>query len=130
MFGTIDFQVDLGTDLEDSELNLFRLRMSMASRMAGIANPVDGVSTVFDDADVLRTDALQAKRCGFGAKLCIHPRQLEPVIEGFAPTATERLWAERVVAAAAASGGGATSLGGAMIDLPVILKAKTILATA
>ena len=129
MFGTIDFQVDLGTDLDDSQLNPFRLRMSMASRAAGIASPVDGVSTVLDDVEQLRADALQARRYGFGAKLCIHPRQLGPVISGFAPTDAERHWAERVVAAAAISGGEATSLDGAMIDLPVILKAQTILAS-
>jgi citrate lyase subunit beta/citryl-CoA lyase len=127
MFGSIDFQHDVGIDGEGQELLFFRSRLVWMSRLAGIVSPVDGVSTVIDDADALREQARTARRLGFGAKLCIHPRQIIPVHEGLAPTAAQVEWARRVVAADAASGGAAVAVDGAMIDRPVVLRAQAIL---
>lgn len=130
MFGTIDLQVDLGTDLGDEDLNSLRLQFSVASKVGGIGSPVDGVTTVLDDAEVLRRAALNAKRYGFGGKLCIHPRQIESVHQGLAPSVEECDWARRILAAAETSAGEATVLDGKMVDLPVILKARAILTGA
>jgi citrate lyase subunit beta/citryl-CoA lyase len=68
-----------------------------------------------------------ASRCGFGAKLCIHPSQLKPVVAGFAPTAAQCEWAAGVLRVANA-GSGAQRLGGEMIDKPVIERALALLA--
>jgi citrate lyase subunit beta/citryl-CoA lyase len=76
MFGSIDFQVDLGIGGEDDALLMFRSQMVLASRLAGLRAPVDGVSTAIDDIEALRADAERARRLGFGAKLCIHPKQV------------------------------------------------------
>ncbi|MGO4001475.1 HpcH/HpaI aldolase/citrate lyase family protein [Pseudomonas fluorescens] len=130
MFGTIDFQVDMGTDLGDEQLNPLRLQFTLASKLAGIGSPVDGVTTALDDDELLRCAAAHAKRYGFGAKLCIHPRQVSAVHLGFSPSKTECEWAKKIIAAADASGGEATVVDGAMVDLPVILKARNILACA
>ena len=48
----------------------------LASRLAGLQPPVDGVSTSIDDPASVEADARQARRLGFGAKLCIHPKQV------------------------------------------------------
>ncbi|WP_418314764.1 HpcH/HpaI aldolase/citrate lyase family protein [Piscinibacter sakaiensis] len=130
-FGSIDLQVDLGMrDADEDELLWFRSEIVLASRLAGIAAPLDGVSTTLDDETRLRTDVLRARRLGFGGKLCIHPRQVQPVQRHFAPSEAEIDWARRVIAADAASGGAAVSVDGKMVDKPVILRAQAIVGEA
>ncbi|OWY36780.1 HpcH/HpaI aldolase/citrate lyase family protein [Herbaspirillum aquaticum] len=128
-FGSIDAQVDLGMQCgpEEEELMHFRIEMVMASRLAGIAPPIDGVTTDFNDDALLTRMVQRARRMGFGAKLCIHPRQVEAVRRGFMPSEQELVWAEEVMAAVRASDGGAISLKGKMIDKPVILQAEKFL---
>ncbi|MFV3015196.1 HpcH/HpaI aldolase/citrate lyase family protein [Pseudomonas sp. KHB2.9] len=127
MFGTIDFQVDLGTQLGEQELNIYRSQFALVSRLASIASPVDGVTTVLDDDTVLEQAARQSRRYGFGAKLCIHPRQVSAVHAGFRASSSECDWARRVLVAADTSGGEATVVDGEMVDVPVILRARAIL---
>ncbi len=127
VFGSIDFQVDLGIDGEGDELLMFRSGLVLASRLAGIASPVDGVSTAIDDADALRADVERSRKLGFGAKLCIHPRQVAVVNAAYKPSAAEVDWARRVLEAAERSGGAAVAVDGKMVDKPVILKARAIL---
>jgi citrate lyase subunit beta/citryl-CoA lyase len=126
-FGSIDFQLDMGIDGEGEELLYFRSQLVLVSRVAGLEPPVDGVSTAIDDPATLRADTLRGRRLGFGAKLCIHPKQVAHVNECYSPSADEIAWAERVVQAAAAAHGAAVALDGKMIDTPVIRKAEAIL---
>lgn len=130
LFGTLDFQMDLGIDGEGEELAYYRSEMVLISRLAAIQPPVDGPCTALDDAAQLTADTRRAKRMGFGGKLCIHPRQVAHVNAAFAPTADELTWARRVVAAAAESKGAAVALDGRMVDRPVILKAEQIVREA
>jgi len=130
VFGSIDFQLDLGIRGEDEELLTFRSQLVLVSRLAGIAAPVDGVSTAIDDAAQLEADAARARRFGFGAKLCIHPRQVATVNRAFSPTEEELAWARRVLDAAAKAGGAAVAVDGKMVDRPVILRAETIVREA
>ncbi len=130
-FGTIDFQVDLGMrDATEDELLPFRLRFVLESRLASIAAPIDGVSTSIDDATRLAHDVRRARRLGFGAKLCIHPRQVAQVNAMFAPDETEIAWARRILEAADAAGGAAVAVDGRMVDKPVMLRAEAILREA
>lgn len=129
VFGSIDFQVDLGIEGDGDELLFFRSRLVLVSRLAELDAPVDGVTVRFDDPAAALADARRARREGFGGKLCIHPRQIEAVNAAFSPSADEVAWAARVVAAAAA-GGGAVALDGKMIDKPVLTKAERILSKA
>ena len=127
-FGSIDLQVDLGLrDATEDELLPFRLQLVLASRLAGIGAPVDGVSTAIDDEDRLREDVQRARRLGFAGKLCIHPRQVGPVNRWLAPSEADQAWARRVLAAAAASGGAVVAVDGKMVDKPVLLRAEAIL---
>lgn len=127
VFGSIDFQFDLGITGEGEELLHFRSGLVLASRVAGLQPPVDGVTVEFDDARQVREDALRARRLGFGGKLCIHPKQVPVVNESFRPSAQEVEWARRIVVAAEAARGAAVALDGKMVDRPVILKAEEIL---
>ena len=126
MFGSLDFQADLGST--DDDLLYARSRLVLASRVAGIEPPVEGVTQAIGDRDLVRRDCQRARRLGFGGKLCIHPSQVDVVNESFAPGADDLDWARRVVDAFAIAGGNAALLDGKMIDRPVLLKAQAILA--
>lgn len=127
-FGSIDFQVDLGIDGDGEELLYFRSQLVLASRVAGIMAPVDGVTTAIDDGERVQSDAARAQRLGFGGKLCIHPRQVELVNACFRPSEDEVSWAQRVLQLAASTNGGAVSVDGKMVDKPVMRRAQAILA--
>lgn len=131
-FGNIDFQADMGMACcaDEAELQPVRFGLVLASRLAGIAPPVDGVTLQTDDEERLAADVRRAVRSGFAAKLCIHPKQVEAVHRAFAPSAEELDWAHRVVEASAAAQGGAVQLDGKMIDRPVLLLAQRKIAMA
>ncbi len=130
LFGSIDFQLDLGIDGDNEELLYFRSRIVLVSRIAGLLPPVDGVSTVIDDLRQVRAETLRSRRLGFGGKLCIHPKQVTVVNECFTPGPEEVAWARRVLEAAAAAQGAAASVDGKMVDRPVMLKAERIVSKA
>jgi len=130
-FGHIDLQADLGLrNATEDDLLPWRCELVLASRLAGIAPPLDGVTVAFDDPARLAADVARARRLGFGGKLCIHPAQLVAVHDGFQPSANEVAWAQRVLAVAASSGGAAVALDGGMVDRPVILRAEAVLRDA
>lgn len=126
-FGALDFQVDLGIEGDDDALLYFRSRLVLASRLGGKLAPIDGVTPSIDDPMVMRNDTLRARRLGFGARLCIHPRQIDVIHDVLSPSDESRRWAERVVSAMDSSAGGAVAVDGKMVDRPVLLKAQSIL---
>jgi citrate lyase subunit beta/citryl-CoA lyase len=128
LFGTLDFQIDLGIDGDGEELDLFRSQIVLASRLAGIGTPVDGVSTTITDTDAIEADARRGRRFGFGGKLCIHPKQIVAVHRAYAWSEADKAWAQRVLAAVETSNGAAVAVDGKMVDMPVILKARRIAA--
>ncbi len=125
-FGHLDFQDDLGMacEAEEAELAPVRFAFVLASRRAGLAPPVDGVTTALQDTERLGTDTRRARRFGFGAKLCIHPNQVAPVNQALGPSDAERDWARRVLEAASRQGEGAFRFDGAMVDAPVLARAR------
>ncbi|MBU3577798.1 CoA ester lyase [Polynucleobacter sp. UK-Kesae-W10] len=130
--GNLDLQADLGMvcDAQETELQPARYQIVLASRLAQIAPPIDGVTPSTDDLPRITEDSERAKRMGFGAKLCIHPKQVAIVKAAFMPTEEELTWAQRVIEADHASKGGAVKLDGKMIDRPVVLLAQRTLALA
>ena len=130
--GNLDLQADLGMvcDPQETELQTARYQIVLASRVAQIAPPIDGVTPTTDDVARIQDDAQRAKRMGFGGKLCIHPKQVRIVKAAFMPSEDELAWANRVIEADKASHGGAVKLDGRMIDRPVVLLAQRTLAIA
>jgi citrate lyase subunit beta/citryl-CoA lyase len=130
VFGSIDFALDLDLPADTGAaaplLDHAGCRLALASRAAGIAAPVAGVTTVLDDEARLLADLARERAAGFGAKLCIHPRQVAPIHAALAPDADELAAAERLLAAAAAAGGAAVQVEGRMIDAPVIERARRV----
>jgi len=130
VLGHIDFMADTGLHCSDDERELDPLRFAIAmqTRLQRLQPAVDGVTVAIDDEARLRADTRRALNFGFGAKLCIHPRQVAVVHEALAPAADELAWARRVLAADAAAGGAAVQLDGGMVDLPVVLQARRTVA--
>ena len=125
-FGSVDFCADLACAHLREVLLPARFELVLASRLAGIAAPIDGVTVQLDDLSVSHDDAAHARALGMTGKLCIHPRQIAAVLRAFAPTEAEVGWARRVLA----SGDGAVSVDGAMVDEPVRIRARAILGQA
>ena len=125
-FGYIDFSADIGCSMERHALLHARAEIVLASKLASIAMPLEGVTPSFDDTTLVEDDARYAASFGFGGKLCIHPKQIAPVLSGFRPAQSEIDWAKTI----ADSGDGAASVDGMMVDAPVRLRAARILAAA
>lgn len=130
VIGHIDFMADTGLQCSEDEAELAPLRfaVAMATRSNQLAPAVDGVTVAINDDEQLRRDTSRMLRYGFGAKLCIHPRQVPVIHAVMAPSADEVAWAQRVLDANAQSGGAAVQLDGRMVDLPVVLQAERLLA--
>ncbi|AOZ03732.1 CoA ester lyase [Cupriavidus sp. USMAHM13] len=126
-FGSIDYAVDLGCEHTRDALAYARSRLVLASRVARLPPPVDGVTTALTDETVLADDVAYARELGFAGKLCIHPSQVAGVQAGFRPSAQQADWARRVIEATS-SGSHAVQVDGKMVDRPVIEQAKRILA--
>ena len=125
-FGTLDYGVDLDLSGDERGLIYPAARIAHASRGAGLASPVYGVTPALDDDERLLADLAFGRAFGFGAKLCIHPRQVAVIRKALLPTAAEVDWANRVLAAAEGTAG-ALQVDGKMVDRPVLLRAKAIL---
>ncbi len=122
-FGSIDFCADLGCAHEREALLSARSELVLASRLGGLPAPIDGVTTAIDNAILITDDARYGRMLGFGGKLCIHPKQIDPVRAGYAPDEAEIAWAERVLG----SGDGAAAIDGEMVDEPVRIRARAII---
>ncbi|HEY6933117.1 MAG TPA: CoA ester lyase, partial [Marmoricola sp.] len=122
--GALDLAADLGSD-DPGTLARVRTQLLLASRAAGLAGPVESVTTEVTDGEVAGRDAAAARAVGMRGKLCVHPRQVGPVSAAFAPTEEEVTWARRVLEAVADGGVGVVD--GQMVDAPVLARARRIL---
>ena len=132
VFGKIDLAVDLSLDHGDDDpeeivFQPYRAQLVLASRLAGLPPPVDGVFTALDHSVGLTANARRARRDGFGAMLLIHPCQAAPVTTSLNPSSEQLAWARSVLSASDISAGNAATVGGQMIDAPVIARAKRLL---
>ncbi|MFC9553768.1 HpcH/HpaI aldolase/citrate lyase family protein [Rhodococcus sp. NPDC056960] len=88
------------------------------------------VSVGADGYDDVRGEANNAAAVavavGFDGKVAIHPTHIPVIRDAFAPTVDEIDWAERILDPAR-SNRGVFSLGGGMMDAPVIHHARRIL---
>ena len=137
-FAAEDFALDLSITRTPclQEFLYARSAIVTAARAFNLPSALDLVSTTFRGEEgrrFLQEEAENGKRFGFNGKQCIHPDQVAPVQEVFSPSEKEAEWAVRVVIAdkkADAQGRGAWTLDGKMIDVPVVGKAKAIVAKA
>lgn len=133
-FGAEDYTASLEIERtkEGEELFAARTRVVWACKAAGI----QAIDTIFADAgdmEGLRRETELIKRLGFSGKSLVNPRQIEVIHEVFAPKQEEVDYALQVVEAigrAREMGTGVISLGGKMVDAPVVKRAVRVLKTA
>ncbi len=135
VLGAVDLGLALGTEPRSDGLELLFARSSLVvdSAAAGLRGPIDQVWTTLRDDAGLERDCALARSLGFRGKACIHPEQVPVVNDAFSPSSDELARARDVVSAyeeAAAQGRGAVALDGEMIDLPVVERARQLLADA
>ncbi|UPY35983.1 CoA ester lyase [Sediminicoccus sp. KRV36] len=129
---------DLSTELEAvpgaDALYVFGMMAVAAARGAGIL-PLGSIGAFadFSDLEAYRASLRRSRRLGFGCTACIHPAQVLIINEEYGPSPAEVERARRLIAAfeaALAEGQGAVAFEGAMIDLPVVERARRLLARA
>lgn len=132
--GAEDLALSMGMSVDRTALHVPNVMAVAAARAAGCL-PLGFVGSVagFSDLDVYAETIREARALGFAGAFAIHPAQVPILNDGFAPTADEIAHARALVAAfesALAEGRGAASFQGQMIDLPVVERARAILASA
>ena len=104
----------------------------LAAREAGKVI-LDGVYNDVKNPDGFAAECQQGMEMGFDGKTLIHPSQVDPTNDVWAPGADEIEYAERVIAAfdeAVAAGKGVVTVGGRMIENLHVDNARRVLATA
>lgn len=102
--------------------------LCLAGAAAAGVVAIDTVCTDITNIDLVRTEAMDARRDGFGAKAIIHPAHVEPVNLAFSPSDEQIAWAKQVVEALDhGNATGVASLNGKMIDKPHLLQARRLL---
>ncbi|MBI4216379.1 MAG: HpcH/HpaI aldolase/citrate lyase family protein [Chloroflexi bacterium] len=133
-FGAEDFTIDMGIprSQEGFEVLWARSQVAVAARAARV-KALDTPYMNFRDNEGLLRETRLVRQLGFGGKFVIHPSQIETVHQVFVPTAAEVEEAKRIVAAfaeAAAKGMGAVALDGRVVDIPIVERARRLLALA
>jgi len=120
VMGTEDLGKDLHTRvMPDRSTLMTALQICVLAARAQGLDPLDSVSPNFKDLDAFTATCRQGRDLGFAGKTLIHPNQIGPANEAFAPSADEIAEAKRVVeayAAAKAQGQAVAALGGRMIE--------------
>jgi len=125
-FGSLDYALDVGCDPSWEALLYARSLLVLECRIGNLPPPIDGVTPSFNDRETLRVNTDRARALGFGGSLAIHPAQVATILRAFSPSPGEIEWANKVIEAAKTNPG-VVKLNGAMIDKPVIERAKRIL---
>ena len=132
MLGGEDFALETGSVPGDETLELPKRLVAFAAQAHGV--PMIGIlGTVADysDPDAYRKSAERARRFGFSGGTCIHPGLVAALNAAFTPTTDEVAHARKLIEAdrkAAAEGRGSFSVDGKMIDIPVVERARKLLA--
>ena len=125
--GLEDYCADMGVKRtnEGAESLYAKGHLTNSCRAAGV-QAIDSVFSDFQDEGALRRIVLQSKSLGFEGIGCIHPSQIRPVHECFAPTDDEITKAKEIVLVfeqAEEKGLGVVAIGSKMIDPPVVKRA-------
>lgn len=134
IIGGEDFTASIGAKRtkEGNEMFFARNSILLACREAGIF-AIDVVFSDINDQEGLKRDVEFGKNLGFDGKTVVHPRQIDIVNEGYAPSQKEINYAKRVIATLEEGRKlhkGVITLDGSMLDKPVELRAIAILEKA
>lgn len=138
VFGISTGGEDLATAMDaDPIAETFRvpkLLVHLAAKAAGVRSfgMLRSVAD-FSDTQAIMASAREARSLGFDGASCIHPAIVPILNEAFSPSPQALEHARRLVAAfeqAESDGRGAFALDGEMVDLPVVERARRLIARA
>ena len=127
LFGGVDLSLELGSTMGWDELLYARSRVVHAAALGGI-DSIDMPVLDGSSPDTLEAETVAVRRLGFTGKAAIHPSQVAVIQERFSPSEEEIAEARRVIQASQ-SESGVFLLDGAMVDRPVLERARRILAS-
>lgn len=132
MLGGEDFALETGSVPSDESLELPKRLVAFAAQAHGVAMiGILGTVADFSDPAAYKRSAERARRFGFSGGTCVHPGLVEALNEAFTPSADDVAYAKKLIAAdekAAAEGRGSFTVDGKMIDIPVIDRARRLIA--
>ncbi|MDP3746543.1 MAG: CoA ester lyase [Phenylobacterium sp.] len=127
LFGAFDYAAEVGCAREWEPLLFVRSLLAAACARVHV-ELLDAPSGNLGDLSSLEPRSRRAKALGFTGRACIHPDQVAAVNVAYTPSAIEVQQAARVIAAFESAAGGAAQLDGKLIELPVALAARRVLA--
>lgn len=132
--GAEDLATELGGRPSADLMYVWAMHCIAAARGAGIL-PMGSLGNLanIDDLEGYRAGLTRARSLGFACASCIHPAHVPIINELYGATAAEVDHARRLIAAfeaALAQGQGAVAFEGRMIDLPIVERARRLLAQA
>ncbi|HEX9329640.1 MAG TPA: CoA ester lyase [Reyranella sp.] len=132
MLGGEDFALETGSIPSDESLELPKRLVAFAAQAHGVAMiGILGTVADYSDPAAYKKSAERARRFGFSGGTCVHPGLVQALNEAFTPSADDVAYARKLIAAdekAAAEGRGSFTVDGKMIDIPVIDRARRLLA--
>ena len=132
MLGGEDFALETGSVPSDETLELPKRLVACAAQAHDV--PMIGIlGTVADysDPEAYRQSAERARRFGFSGGTCIHPGLVAALNAAFTPTEADVAYAQKLIQAdaqAQSEGRGSFQVDGKMIDIPVIERARKLIA--
>ena len=129
--GGEDMATELGAIPSADSMYVYAMMGLAACRTAGIL-PMGSMGQLakIDDLESYRAGLQRGRALGFTTASCIHPAQVPIINKEYGASAEEVDRARRLIAAFDASGAGAVAFEGSMIDLPVVERARRLIARA
>jgi citrate lyase subunit beta/citryl-CoA lyase len=134
--GAEDYTLDIGVEPspEGREILYGKMQMIVVARLAG-AQPVGTLASMANYGDIERFARViqESRKMGFMGSSCIHPAQVAPLNTHFAPTSDEIDYARRVITTfeqALTDNRGSVGIDGKMIDIPIVDRARIVIARA
>ncbi len=130
LLGSEDYSTTLGVNPDKGALDLVAAELAIAASPRGLL-PIGFPGSIanFRDLDLYAAQIAKGRDLGMRAVAAIHPAQLPVIRTTLAPSEAEVAWAEKVLASMDA-GGAVFALEGAMVDAPVIARARQIKAAS
>ena len=130
--GGEDFALENGMEPTEETLLMPKQQMIFAARSAGLM-PLGFIASVaaFGDWEAFGRMVRRSRQFGFMGAGCIHPGQVPIVNREYSPSPDEAAFARRVIeenTQAEAAGRASFAIDGKMIDVPVVLRARRLLA--
>ncbi len=129
--GGEDMATELGAIPSADSMYVNAMMGLAACRTAGIL-PMGSMGQLakIDDLESYRAGLQRGRALGFTTASCIHPAHVPIINQEYGASAEEVDRARRLLVAFEASGAGAVAFEGSMIDLPVVERARRLIARA